>query len=38
MINIVITQTGLIYEKIYMLTETAVLSCTRGMEWELPPV
>lgn len=38
MINIVITQTGLIYEEIYMPAEAAVLSSAREMEWELPPV
>lgn len=38
MINVVITQTGLIYEEIYMPAEAGVLSSAREMEWELPPV
>lgn len=37
MINIVITQIGMIYEEIYMPAEAALLSSAREMEWELPP-
>lgn len=38
MINAVITQTGLIYEEIYMPAEAGVSSSAWEMEWELPPV
>ncbi len=37
MINAVITQTGLIYEEIYMPAEACVSSSAWEMEWELPP-